>query len=414
MNDRPTRVLILAGDTDGNIGDRAIVYSTCRELRRLNPQVRITVVSGRPKADRAFFGAETVPRGAAGFLPLAAAAARADLILCGGGGLFQDDTSLIKMPYWAARLAWIRCFNDNIHGYSLGVGPLRSAIGRLSGRVAFGCMSKISVRDPFALDLARTLTGKPVRLVPDPALTLPPSPPRVASQILARAGVPDDGRPLIGIAARRWFHHRRSLIPHKYAVRYRLRGVPGAEKCERFTSLLADVLDRLAMQYGAHALFMPTYNVAHEADDEICRQVIRKMRPGRAGIAPIQDPRDYKAVCRRLSVMLGARMHPTIFCAAMGRPVVGLAYNTKFQGFFRLLGCEERVMTIDDFVSGERTEELIRMIAACVNGGHARGSRRVLQLVRRTREFTAEAMNAARPIPSMSAGLAPAPEVRES
>jgi polysaccharide pyruvyl transferase WcaK-like protein len=414
MEHRPRRVLILAGDTDGNIGDRAIVYSTCRELRRIDPDVRITIVSGKPKTDRWFFGAETVPRGPSGLVPLARAAARADLVLCGGGGLFQDDTSLIKMPYWAGRLAWIRCFNDNIVGYSLGVGPLRSAIGRLSGRLAFGCMSRISVRDPIALDLARSLTVKPVRLVPDPALSLPPSPPGVASRILARAGVPNDGTPLIGIAARRWFHHRRSLVPHKYAVRYRLRSVPGRERCERFTSLLAEVLNRLARRHGFHVLFMPTYNVAHEADDEICRQVLRKMRPGHAAIAPIRDPRDYKAVCGRLSVMLGARMHPTIFCAAMGKPVVGLSYNAKFQGLFRLLGCEDRVMTIDDFVRGEQTEELLGMIIASVNGGQVRAPKRVWRLVRRTREFTTAVMHTADPVPAMSASLASAPEMRES
>ena len=39
------RVLILAGDTDGNLGDRAIVYSTCRELKRLCPGVSLTIAS---------------------------------------------------------------------------------------------------------------------------------------------------------------------------------------------------------------------------------------------------------------------------------------------------------------------------------------------------------------------------------
>jgi len=390
VNEKPTSVLILAGDTDGNIGDRAIVYSTCQELRRTDPEIRITLVSGRPDADRDFFDASTVPRGLAGIPALLRAAMGSDLVLCGGGGLFQDDTSLVKMPYWAARLALVRCVCANIHGYSLGVGPLRWASSRLAARFAFGCMRGVSARDDYAVELAQRLTAKVVRRVPDPALGLPPASDEQARAVLAEAGVPDQGVPIVGVAVRRWFHHRSTIVPHKYAVRLGLRKAAGRESCDKFTTLMAGVLDRLAERHGAHVLFMPTYNVSHEADDLVSMEVLRKMRSGRGGVSRISDPRLYKAVCGRLAVMLGGRMHPTIFAAAMGTPVIGLSYNSKFEGFFRSLGRETDVIPIEEFVHREMTREMTDLLSACIEGRIKASP--VEPLIEQTRRFTSQLM----------------------
>jgi polysaccharide pyruvyl transferase WcaK-like protein len=409
-------VLILAGDTDGNIGDRAIVLSTCLELRRHDPDVRITIVSGRPDADRVFFGADVVPRGARGLAELAAAARRSDLVLCGGGGLFHDDASLVKMPYWALRLAFVRALAPRIIGYSLGVGPLNWSVSRLAARIAFACMDEVSVRDEFALAVAQPLTSKRVQLVPDPALMLPSAEEAVADRILAAAGVPEGASPLVGVAVRRWFHHQPTLIPHKYAVKYRLRRIPGGESCEQMTSLLARVLDRVSEEHGARVLFLPTYGVSHEADDRICEEVGRKMRTSPPSVARIDDPRAYKALAGRLSVLLGSRMHATILAATMGTPVVGLSYNRKFEGFFRLIGREDQVITIEDFVAGERTQTLANLLADAIREERPAVSSRLETLAETTQSFTARILFGRAPAPRAepaAAACAPADSARE-
>jgi polysaccharide pyruvyl transferase WcaK-like protein len=380
-------VLILAGDTDGNVGDRAIVLSTCLALRRSDPNVRITLVSGRPEEDQAHFSAETIPRGWRGIAQLATAARRSDLVLCGGGGLFHDDASLVKMPYWAVRLAFVRLFARRLVGYSLGVGPLDWSVSRLCARLAFSCFDELSVRDEFAQALTQPLTSKPVQLVPDPAVLLPPAEDSVAARILATVGVPDDGSPVIGVAVRRWFHHHPTVIPHKYAVKYHLRRVRGQESCARMTSLLAEVLDRVREERKAHIVFLPTYGVSHEGDDRICEEVGRKMQTVRPCIARITEPRAYKAVSGRLSVLLGGRMHATIMAAAMGTPVVGLSYNLKFEGFFRLIDREDRVMAIEDFVRNRRVEDLSDLLVSGLREGR-RIPHRLKELTETTRICT--------------------------
>jgi polysaccharide pyruvyl transferase WcaK-like protein len=256
-------------------------------------------------------------------------------------------------------------------------------------------MRQVSARDNYAQALAQGLTSKTVHRVPDPALTLRPATNEQAVAVLAEAGAPSQDVPIIGVAVRRWFHHRATLLPHKYAFRLGMSQVPGQELCEQFTTLLARVLDRLVERHGAYALLMPTYTVAHEADDLISVEVLRKMKSGRGGLARITDPRVYKAVCGRLAVMLGARMHPTIFSAAMGTPVVGLSYNRKFQGFFRLLDREAQVIPIEEFVRREMTGELEELLSSCIEG--CEEAPHVDRLIEETRRFTAQVISAAMP-----------------
>ena len=99
-----SRILLLGGDADHNVGDRAIVEALVRCLTQVDPAADISIVgtpeflSGIPGVSR------IIPRGARGFGALLRAAARADRVVIAGGGLFQDDDSRAKMPYWAARI----------------------------------------------------------------------------------------------------------------------------------------------------------------------------------------------------------------------------------------------------------------------------------------------------------------------
>lgn len=81
----------------------------------------------------------------------------------------------------------------------------------------------------------------------------------------------------------------------------------------------------------------------------------------------IGDPSLYKGVAAQLAVLLGGRMHPTIFAASVGTPIVGLAYNPKFSGFFQLMGLTDQVMDVQEFVSRQRVDDLARMVDRAVH-----------------------------------------------
>jgi polysaccharide pyruvyl transferase WcaK-like protein len=387
MNSRRS-LLLLAGDTDGNIGDRAIVYATCCDFRRLNRELRISIQSGNVDRDGCYFGVDTIPRGLKGLPRLVRDARRCDVILIGGGGLFQDDDSMVKMPYWAMRIAALRAINRRkpIVGYSLGIGPLRKPMSRYFARLAFSCMNIISARDEAGRQIASCLSAKYVHLVPDPALLMPVAPDSHALKILQENNVPAGKVPIVGVAIRKWFHQNGSVVPHKYAVKYGLRGIPGKGENQKMIRLMASVLDRLSVAHKAFILFMPTYNVEHEADDRICCEIMTQMRSKWTGILRVEDPKNYIAVAKHLNVMLGARMHPTIFSAAAGTNIVGLSYNQKFAGFFDLMGLSDKVLPVEEFVREEKTDTLFDLISKQIEKSTDIGTR-AKQLANRTRKF---------------------------
>lgn len=360
VNSQP-RILILGGDADGNLGDRAILQTMCDQLHGLCPNARLTVVSSQPDRAQADYGAHVVAPGLGGLMGLCKAAAASDLVLCGGGGLFQDDDSLVKMPYWGLRVLLVRLLVRRVVGYALGVGPLQAASSRLFARLAFACMERISVRDVNAERLAQQLTKKTVMLLPDPALLLAPAAAETARTWLAQQGVPLDGRPLIGVAARRWFPAKPRLVPNRVRAKLRWGNPTPQPQAEHLTGLLAKVLDQAVQRHDAYVVFLPTYTLSHEGDDQVCREILGKMATSSGQVLIIKDPRLYKACTGHLSMFLGGRMHPMIFAAAMGTPVVGLAYNQKFQGFFQWLQ-SDHVIDVATFIEEKRTEDLYTLI----------------------------------------------------
>lgn len=354
-------ILILAGDAEGNLGDKAILQSTCSELLSLNPGLSINIISKEKSPLPGIKNISAIRPGISGFLQLIRAARDADIILCGGGGLFQDDDSLIKMPYWAIRLLFVRLFCNNIIGYSLGVGPLSAPTSRFFARLAFSCMQRISTRDPIAQNTTQQLTRKPVTLVPDPALLLQDlSENQVKNHPIIR-DLKNLNKPLIGVAVRRWFPAKARLIPNKFSAKFSGKNKTAVKQSEQLCRLFAKVLDDLVIKHNAYIVFMPSYNVSHESDDKLCFDIQQRMETDASKVIHIDTPALYKAVSAQLSVLLCGRMHPSIFAATSRTPVVGLAYNPKFLGFFSLLGLEDYVMDVSDFVSLNLTDELTEL-----------------------------------------------------
>jgi polysaccharide pyruvyl transferase WcaK-like protein len=373
---RALRVLIIGGDADGNLGDRAILLGLCVQARAITDHIDIAFSSANSEWWQGRLQATVLRPGLAGALAVCRTAARSDLVLCGGGGLFQDDDSLVKVPYWFLKIALMRALCPRVVGFSLGVGPLDSPISRVFARLAFGCMTSVSVRDPKALSVAQPLSRTPVGLTPDPALLLPAAKPEEARRALRSQAVPlDPDRPLVGVALRRWFPPRKRVIPHKLASWLGYAPEESSPEMERLVLQLAQVLNRLHREHGAHLLFLPSYDQPHEGDAQICQRIMALLDPHSSSILRLSDPSLYKAVTGELSVLLGGRMHPTIFAATMGTPTVALSYNQKFHGFFSMIGREDYVLDVERFVGERRVGCLSQLLDRALSEGRMRVDR---------------------------------------
>ena len=126
----------------------------------------------------------------------------------------------------------------------------------------------------------------------------------------------------------------------------------GQEEMTAMARHVAEALRSLARRMDAAILLMPTYNVAHEADVRECNRLKEYLGGVPAHVALLSDPALYKAVAGQTKLMVSARMHPLILAAGMGVPIVGLAYNGKFEGLFRLLGLQREVLWLNQLKQG--------------------------------------------------------------
>jgi polysaccharide pyruvyl transferase WcaK-like protein len=134
-------------------------------------------------------------------------------------------------------------------------------------------------------------------------------------------------------------------------------------------------------------LLMPSYRLPHEGDLEASEALASRLDGVGVGLAKIDDPRMFKAVAGRLSLMVAARMHPLIFAASMGVPVVGLAYNGKFEGAFRLLDLRGQLLDIAS--AANRADGWLDAPVQAAFKASRRARDKTAALAQRVREHTA-------------------------
>lgn len=351
------KVLILSGDSDYNLGDTAILTSICHCLHSIDKRVKITVTSREQGWAKVPGIKRVIERRPGGIVDLIRSARHQDLIIVGGGGLLQDDDSRLKMPYWSSLIRSLRLLNKNIVGHSIGAGPLNHWESRKLAAVTCAGLKSLSVRDHFAQEWLMRCVGQPVEVVPDPSFMLLPAPPATGAAFIRALGLKPD-RPIIGVALRRWFHPLGGFIPHKMRVRTGLDRGEGRLRMNYLLEQLASSLRQLAEEMNAAILLLPTYNVHHESDITFCRQLATHLPQLTVRIGTTNNPHLYKSVVGHLKLMIAARMHPLIFAASMNVPIVGLAYNGKFDGLFELLGIPKRLLWMNDFQKNDMRERL--------------------------------------------------------
>ena len=341
-----SRILLLGGDADYNVGDRAILEALVRCLTQADPSADISVV-GHPDLLAAIPGvARVIPRGARGLGALLGAASEADRVVIAGGGLFQDDDSRAKMPYWAGRIALLKAARGRVSALSVGAGPLAHAETRAAAGLACRMLDRISVRDRVARDALSACTDRVIPIVPDPAFMLEPAPRAEAEAQLRRIGIAE-GRPYIAATLRRWYHARGGLVPNGLKARFGFEPSRDHARFDELLGVLARSLDALRRKLDTDILLLPGYNTPLEADDAACEALRLRLPGAPVHVARIDSPRLYKALLGRASLLVSARMHPLILGAAMGVPFVGLSYNAKFDGLYELLGLPDRALALD-------------------------------------------------------------------
>ncbi len=88
-------------------------------------------------------------------------------------------------------------------------------------------------------------------------------------------------------------------------------------------------------------------------------------------------------------------MHPAILAAPMGTPILALAYNPKFDGFFALLGREDQVVPVSELVRGGDPALLVERATRAWTAGPIEPLR-IAMLQQQMAAFNRELLNSVR------------------
>ena len=327
-------VVICGAYGRGNAGDDAILEAILQEMRSIDPDMPITVLSKDPKSTRLTYRVRAVHR--SNLLAWHTAMSSSRLYINGGGSLIQDVTSRRSLWFYLANIRAAKRAGCRVQMYGCGIGPvIRESHRRLTARIINQSVDAITLREPDSLEELRSIgvTTPEILLTADPALTLPRAPEDETDSLLLRSGIPPHGNYLC-FALRRWkgFEEKAPLFRAAAEYAYRTYGLTpvflAAEKHQ----------DPGAGQLAARGLTIPHYFLND---------------PGGAGTII--------GTLSRMQAVVSMRLHALIFAAGQGTPLAGVVYDPKVSAFLRYIGQEQFVDLAD------LTEEVLRsMIDQCM------------------------------------------------
>jgi len=151
-----------------NAGDRAMLCSTVREIRRRIPEASLCVMSAKPKKTRREYIVGAVNK--YNIFAIRKKIKEAGVLIFGGGNLLQDATSRRSLAYYLYILKTASKLGAKTLIYSNGIGPIGAASSRKIVPYLKDAAS-VSMRDGGSYEFC-TSHGVDAHLSADPALML--------------------------------------------------------------------------------------------------------------------------------------------------------------------------------------------------------------------------------------------------
>ena len=342
-HNRPKRdrdgVVICGAYGRGNAGDDAILEAILQEMRSIDPDMPITVLTKDPKATRLTYRVQTAGRMDVGTWKKAMR--HAGLYINGGGSLIQDVTSRRSLWFYLHNIQAAHKAGCKVQMYGCGIGPvLREQHRKLAARVLNASVDVITLREPDSLKELQSMgvTKPEILLTADPALTLPAASEDEIDSVLLRAGIPPHGKYLC-FALRNWkgFEDKAPLFAQAAKYAYETYGL---------TPVFAAVekhLDPVAGRLAATGLDIPHYFL----DDA-----------GSAGTII--------GALSRMQAVVSMRLHALIFAAGQGIPLAGVVYDPKVSAFLRYIG-QENFLDLDALTTDALKAMIDRMVSSPIS-----------------------------------------------
>ena len=326
-----------------NTGDEAILSAMLADIKSQNENVSFTIVSGDIQDTKKRHGVQAVDW--SDVQQISKVVEKSDLIILGGGGLFQDywgvDKSVLltenakrsSIPYYGSFAYWAALYNKPFMIYAVGVGPLGTEEGKELTSSVFSMADSVTLRDNYSKEILVSL-GIPedtLLVTSDPVLNLVSSDKDRAKEILLSEGIDCDNEKLVGVTIRNWR--------------------AGGEKANWHKNL-SSALDKLIDEHNVKILFIP-FQVGEEEydDDRLAAYDVTNRMKYKKNVVLLPESYSVDIIAGMIGcvdILVGMRLHSLIFAVNESIPFIGLVYDPKVNSFIESLKLGEYAHNIEE------------------------------------------------------------------
>lgn len=348
--DERESIVICGAYGRGNAGDDAILEAIVQEMRALDPERTICVMSRRPKETKLTYRTGAVYT--FNIFSVLRRFRRAALYINGGGTLMQDVTSTRSIWYYCYTLRAAKKRGCKVMMYGCGIGPINRAGNRkMAAKTIDGSVDRITLRDENSRqELARMGVTRPdIRVSADPTIILDPAPREIVNLALEQSGIDPEGK-YIGFGLRNW------------------KGLDAA------LPAIAAAADYAYEKHGLTPVFVP---IEFPSDLTPAERVGALLHCPWYAVRTRQPIEVTIGILARMQTVVGIRLHSLMFSAGQGVPVVGMSYDIKVDSFLKYIGSSTCLQLRE-----VRADELCHLIDKCLSGALDEEVRRNAKLLR--------------------------------
>ena len=306
-----------------NTGDDSLLSVIVENLRKYDPDVKITVMSKNPRQTKKIYGTQSVNR----FSPFSVCRAmrHGRLLINGGGNLLQDSSSRRSLLYYTFIMWLAKRYGLRQMVYANGIGPLSDPRNQRIVRKRLNETDVITIREPDSISQLKALgvVHSNIILTADPAFCLDEPPAEWTARLRKKFGL-EEGRGYFAVALRAF-----------------------RQDHEANCRAVASACDRIFEQYGLVPVFFPMHT---PLDLGITREVMALCRKPVHMVSGVTG-REMMGLLRGMRFCMAMRLHTLIYASAVSVPAVGICYDAKIEAFLRYMGTP--YLTDGDHIDGQ-------------------------------------------------------------
>ena len=340
------KILIIGWFGAGNIGDEAILLSELHAMRERISDAEFHILSFDPeRTQRLVSGLQQVVKiiGVGSkhkflrtdFRGLWHSLTTVDMVVIGGGGIFQDIYNHYPIPFFTLMVVLSKLLSKRVVIHSVGIGPIRTWIGKRLTRFASNLADSVTVRDHESKYMLASIgVNKDIGISSDPVFLLEPVKSEKVKGLLASNDLTSGLK--IGVCIQdllSWSNENKMA--------------------------LAEALDRTISEMGAKVVFIPfgsyrdgwfSKDSSDTVDLSSARRLAAMMNERAIIIAEELDPQELLSFIGELDIIISMRLHGIIMGISQSIPVIGLTYKqeTKITNLMKWIGQGENLFFVDE------------------------------------------------------------------